>query len=738
MATKDPLGKWDKDDGKEVYTKKGLIDSLSAEAKLDNGQKSIAEKIQKLKKELNTPQKSGAKRVDIVKELSEASKSLAKAKKEAESLKRQGKSTEAVQRDLVSRLNLINKELASRKGKQKNDLSSALDSTGLDSKLKDLLRQVLSKSIDDRHLVASLNSINEDTAKLPLFIRNGFTQITKDNKDAEVSQQEAYNKILAQNAQIRDMFKRTGGSILSGLGKVGLGILDRLGPKGMTIGGGVRNVGKGFKAVGRAYTGTKEAYHSVANTFIKTKTFLEERSAAKSSVSSVSKKSDGNKSQAAEIRKYADKTSVFNKRMLKATEKIANKKDGDSGMLGGMISSIMTFFSPGGFIKTISDLISPIGSVLGMLGRVVGGAAGVGLAGYLGFKAGEWLNEKFGLSDKLVAFAEFMRDKAIPAVVNTAESAHNGVKSAYNATVDYASRGIETGVNAVSKGVDTAKSGYEFVKNSITTAVTDSNTYKETSAAINSGGSPSSVLSSVASGVSNDAQALGSSVKSGVVSLGSKLSDVLGKYVTTSGSADINGLQPSLQTNVSNMAKEYFEATGKKLDIVSGHRSNEKQAQLYRTLPKGQAAPPGRSLHNFGLALDVDKAQANELAKMGLLEKYGLTRPLLNAKIPEAWHLQPKGLSVAAAKAGIFSGEASVNQTPVPSAGAVTSNNEAIASTSAEASMVSKATASTGTSSASASSSKDTYGQNTKTSVNDIPLVDPSDGFLNALNVGVL
>jgi hypothetical protein len=138
----------------------------------------------------------------------------------------------------------------------------------------------------------------------------------------------------------------------------------------------------------------------------------------------------------------------------------------------------------------------------------------------------------------------------------------------------------------------------------------------------------------------------------------------------------------------------------------------------------------------------VQSAQANELAKLGLLEKYGLTRPLLNAKVPEAWHLQPKGVSVAAAKAGIFSGEASSNQTPVPKAGAVTSNSEAIASTSAESAISASATSTSASSNAAqssgASKGKETGGQNSRTSVNDIPLVDPSDGFLNALNVGVL
>jgi hypothetical protein len=106
------------------------------------------------------------------------------------------------------------------------------------------------------------------------------------------------------------------------------------------------------------------------------------------------------------------------------------------------------------------------------------------------------------------------------------------------------------------------------------------------------------------------------------------------------------------------MAKEYYEKTGKKIPINSGFRSFTEQAHLYATKPKGYAAAPGRSIHNFGGAFDTDSVVANELSKMGLLQKYGFERPLAHEK----WHVQPVGLTLAAARAGVFSADAPKDQ----------------------------------------------------------------------------
>lgn len=80
--------------------------------------------------------------------------------------------------------------------------------------------------------------------------------------------------------------------------------------------------------------------------------------------------------------------------------------------------------------------------------------------------------------------------------------------------------------------------------------------------------------------------------------------------------------------------------------VNSANRSIAKQKELYDAYirdPKRNpmAAKPGSSRHNYGVAIDINSANANALASAGLLSKYGFTRPLLNhPKKPEPWHLE--------------------------------------------------------------------------------------------------
>ena len=108
---------------------------------------------------------------------------------------------------------------------------------------------------------------------------------------------------------------------------------------------------------------------------------------------------------------------------------------------------------------------------------------------------------------------------------------------------------------------------------------------------------------------------------------------------------DLDGVHPELLKNVLGMAQEYKQLTGKKMLITSGSRTTEKQEYLYKTLPKGKAARPGTSFHEFGLAVDMnskdDSLQWAE--KNGLLKKYGLTRPIGG----EPWHIEAAGLQTA-------------------------------------------------------------------------------------------
>jgi len=101
-------------------------------------------------------------------------------------------------------------------------------------------------------------------------------------------------------------------------------------------------------------------------------------------------------------------------------------------------------------------------------------------------------------------------------------------------------------------------------------------------------------------------------------------------------SVNLMGLHPVVLTRFSNMAKEYYELTGRKIQVNSGFRTREEQARLYRENPR-KAAPPGRSRHQTGLAIDIQTVDANRLIQIGLMDKYGFHRPVRG----ETWHIEP-------------------------------------------------------------------------------------------------
>lgn len=103
----------------------------------------------------------------------------------------------------------------------------------------------------------------------------------------------------------------------------------------------------------------------------------------------------------------------------------------------------------------------------------------------------------------------------------------------------------------------------------------------------------------------------------------------------------IHSLDPNVRDLFTGMAKEYNALTGKNIPVNSGFRSMEEQERLHRENPS-KAAPPGKSLHEYGLAIDVNSATVAELDRMGLLRKYGFTAPVGG----EGWHLEPIGVSL--------------------------------------------------------------------------------------------
>ena len=101
----------------------------------------------------------------------------------------------------------------------------------------------------------------------------------------------------------------------------------------------------------------------------------------------------------------------------------------------------------------------------------------------------------------------------------------------------------------------------------------------------------------------------------------------------------LNEVNPAFLKLLYGALEEYYRTTGKKAIITSGYRTYEQQEALRRE--KGNmAAKAGQSPHEFGLAVDINSADLNAMDKLGILRKYGLTRPVGG----EPWHLEPAGI----------------------------------------------------------------------------------------------
>lgn len=120
---------------------------------------------------------------------------------------------------------------------------------------------------------------------------------------------------------------------------------------------------------------------------------------------------------------------------------------------------------------------------------------------------------------------------------------------------------------------------------------------------------------------------------------------VKGDYFT---GKTLEGVNQDFATRLVAAVQEYREQTGEnlKIKVNEAYRSVEDQKKLWDkklretggdiTKTRKWVAPPGSSFHNFGYALDIDRGQLNKLDERGLLQKYGLNRPMGH----EPWHLE--------------------------------------------------------------------------------------------------
>jgi hypothetical protein len=96
-------------------------------------------------------------------------------------------------------------------------------------------------------------------------------------------------------------------------------------------------------------------------------------------------------------------------------------------------------------------------------------------------------------------------------------------------------------------------------------------------------------------------------------------------------------VNPYLRRNFMGMIQEYGEKTGKTVTVNSDYRTYAEQEDSYK---RGGAAKPGHSLHEKGLAIDVNSADLDALEAAGLMRKYGFTRPVGG----ENWHIEAAGI----------------------------------------------------------------------------------------------
>lgn len=115
--------------------------------------------------------------------------------------------------------------------------------------------------------------------------------------------------------------------------------------------------------------------------------------------------------------------------------------------------------------------------------------------------------------------------------------------------------------------------------------------------------------------------------------------DAATQFIKLEPGVELDRLNPTLLEKFKAMVQEYGETTGKSVLVTSGWRSTAKQEELYRKDPS-KAAKPGRSLHEFGLAMDVNSTDLDGLEEAGLMRKYGFTRPVGG----EPWHTEPAGI----------------------------------------------------------------------------------------------
>lgn len=98
--------------------------------------------------------------------------------------------------------------------------------------------------------------------------------------------------------------------------------------------------------------------------------------------------------------------------------------------------------------------------------------------------------------------------------------------------------------------------------------------------------------------------------------------------------SNTNNLNPLLLQRFDAFRSFIWSKFGETVEIRSGWRSSEEQAQLFRTLPAGYANPPGHSQHEKGNAIDYTPYKPEFNQYLGM---FGLKLPY---SWKEQWHIE--------------------------------------------------------------------------------------------------
>lgn len=279
----------------------------------------------------------------------------------------------------------------------------------------------------------------------------------------------------------------------------------------------------------------------------------------------------------------------------------------------------------GGAVKLLTNPNAPAVSVVGMQAVVNNGGQANMTAGQFADKwrkSYEAAAKKAGVSMTAGERVDAVTGGAVSAAKDAASAAGNAVSNAASSAASAVSGAAKSATGAVSNAVAATA---EAAKGAYNQAV------DTTSRAMETVGNAASDLGKFLSNLPADLIALGKRVLKKV-----------------SGSVNIDGLHSGFKNALYAMCGEYHKATGKTLMVTSGFRTREQQEKLWAAYKAGRGAPaarPGRSLHESGLAVDIDNAStggADAVDRMGIAAKYGFFRPFKNApgKKKELWHFE--------------------------------------------------------------------------------------------------